>query len=206
MQHLSPHEPAELENRSSGHSITLFDVVSFFFWDAAAETCLGDAWTTGLQVLSSEMSAADLTKCLEMQHNQLTLCNAWFCSTFGTAISTDAEVGWGELGLFGRHLLSLGHTASLHQHRWRKWVLGLFWMPADLESVICETWIVSCGYYQHMLWNGFTCSYLESFAFSWKARCARSLKIPFFPLLSHYLERKGRNFEIFIPFSILIWL
>lgn len=43
VQNFSHHKPAELENRSSGHSITLFDVVSFFFWDAAMETCWGDA-------------------------------------------------------------------------------------------------------------------------------------------------------------------
>lgn len=43
VQNFSYHKPAKLENRSSGHSITLFDVVSFFFWDAATETCWGDA-------------------------------------------------------------------------------------------------------------------------------------------------------------------
>lgn len=121
-----------------------------------------------------------------MQHNQSTNTALLILWHLGTAMSTDAEVGWAELGLFGRHL-----QVSISTDEDGGVILNA------CRPGVCHLWTVSCGYYQHMLWNGFTCSYLESFTFSWKARCARSLKIPPFFLLSHYLERKGRNFEIF---------
>lgn len=77
VQSFNHHKLAELENRSSGHSITVFDVVSFFFWVAALETCWGDAWTTGLQVLSNaDVRCWPNKKRLEMQHNQLTFWNS----------------------------------------------------------------------------------------------------------------------------------
>lgn len=63
--------------------------------------------------LAVQMSDADLTKCLEMQHNQLTFWNAWFFNTFDTGISMDAEVGWGKLGFFERCLLCFGSYSKI---------------------------------------------------------------------------------------------
>lgn len=48
------HKLAELEKLSSGHSIILCDIAHLSSSGVmAGETCWGDAWRTGLQVLSS---------------------------------------------------------------------------------------------------------------------------------------------------------
>lgn len=91
----------------------------------------------GCKCLAVQMSDADLTKCLEMQHNQLTFWNAWFFNTFDTGISMDAEVGWGKLGFFERCLLSFGSYSKIVIFIWlEQIILWLFWMLVDY-SVSC---------------------------------------------------------------------